>query len=368
MAAQTGPALSTVLSSVIAHPLSQQQLDDNQSELSSALTDPDGYSNLWELTNKIMEFYTQTSLSDNTCMILISFRQMLSNHRAVALMTDIKTIGRDQLKLRSFSRYLVDTILKPMKLAGVVRSVISTPSSPRPNAAISTTQFAADAQPSDRSRQQYLKAECLKRDGFRCAFSHVIDRSSAQKGLVVPPAGMAVSRTQLSHILPLALKKFDNTSQREREAVASIWYALYRYFPGLEGKIGPESLNQHQNCITFESTVHDNYDSHLLAFNPLSGRPNRYEIKYIQGWPLVVRPPQGHQEVMTLASSDHNFPLPEPESFRVHYQIANILHVSGIRAEIEAETEASWSDPENLNPDGSTDLGSILHRKMLMNV
>ncbi|GJC86006.1 hypothetical protein ColLi_08844 [Colletotrichum liriopes] len=61
MEAQAGPTWSTVLSSVIAHPLSQQQLDDNH----------------------------------------------------IALMTDIKTIGRDQSKLGSFSRYLVDTILKP---------------------------------------------------------------------------------------------------------------------------------------------------------------------------------------------------------------------------------------------------------------
>lgn len=100
--AETGPKLSTVLSSVVAHPLSRQQLDAPQSE---APTD------LWELTDKVMKFYTPSS--DNTYMIISTFRQILSKQGAIALMTDIKTISRDQVKLKAFSRYLIDTILKP---------------------------------------------------------------------------------------------------------------------------------------------------------------------------------------------------------------------------------------------------------------
>lgn len=101
--AETGPKLSAVFSSVIAHPVSRQQLDD--------WTDSDSFSDLWKLTDKVMEFYTPSS--DNTYMIISTFRQMLSKHGAIALMTDIKTIGRDQVKLKAFSRYLIDTILKP---------------------------------------------------------------------------------------------------------------------------------------------------------------------------------------------------------------------------------------------------------------
>lgn len=71
---------------------------------------------------------------------------------------------------------------------------------------------------------------------------------------------------------------------------------------------------------------------------------------------------------MTLVSSDDNIPLPEPEFFNVHHRIAKILDASGIGARIEAEIEDSQMDPENLRPDGSTDLGSILRRKMLINV
>ncbi|KAK1973642.1 hypothetical protein LZ30DRAFT_732563 [Colletotrichum cereale] len=71
---------------------------------------------------------------------------------------------------------------------------------------------------------------------------------------------------------------------------------------------------------------------------------------------------------MTLVASSNSFPLPDPEFFWVHHQIAQILEVSGIGAKMEAEVEASRRDPANLHPDGSTDLGAILSRKMLMDV
>lgn len=71
---------------------------------------------------------------------------------------------------------------------------------------------------------------------------------------------------------------------------------------------------------------------------------------------------------MTLVSFDNRYPLPEPEFFRAHYEIAKILDTTGIGVKIEAEINASYYDPENLSPDGSTDLASILKRKMLLNV
>ncbi|KAI3543660.1 hypothetical protein CABS01_01720 [Colletotrichum abscissum] len=367
MASQSGLILPTVLSSVVSHPLSQQQLDDSQSEHSSALTDPEGYAHLWESSDKILEFYGALQ-SDPTVDILITFRQMLSHHGATALMGDIMTIGRDKSQLKSFSRYLINTILKPMKLAGVVRSSASSTASPSPGAAASIAQLAATVQPSDRRLQSTLKSICLKRDGYRCTFSHVVDRASSESRLVVLPVGVIATPTQLSHVLPLALRKFDNASPAARDAVAGVWYALYRYFPELEGKIGPDNLNQYENLITFESTVHELYDSHRLAFDPIQNRPNEYRIVVLSRSPLLNKPPQGHREIMTLISSDNSIPLPEPEFFKVHHRIAKILDVSGIGARIEAEIEDSQSDPENLSPDGSTDLESILFRKMLINV
>lgn len=159
-----------------------------------------------------------------------------------------------------------------MKLAGGIQFHTLISLSPHPDAAASIAQSAASITSSNINQQEILKKDCLKRDGYRCAYTHVFDRDSAIEHLVVPPTGGTVSPTQLSHILPLALSKFDDAKQHEREAVAVIWFSLYRYFPALNGKIGPGTLNQHQNLITFQISVHDNYYKYLLAFNPLNER------------------------------------------------------------------------------------------------
>ncbi|TQN64906.1 hypothetical protein CSHISOI_10510, partial [Colletotrichum shisoi] len=322
-AAQAARMFSHALNNVTPHPLSQQQLDDNQSDLSSALTDAREYGDLWELCDKILDLYNPTSPSDNTCTVLQTFRQILSKHGQIALMADIKTIGRDQAKLRLFARHLNDTICKPFKVAGNIK-IPPTPS-PIPDAAAAVAQSAAQITPSTRDNRGTLKKDCLRRDGFRCAYSHYVDRDSALDGLVVPPVGVPVAATHLSHILPLALRKFDDAKPAEKEAIALIWYSLHRYFPALNGKIGPGSLNQHQNLITFDISAHQTYDAFILAFNPLPEKPNSYEIKQFQTWPIGPSPPQGHREVMTLVARVPDIPLPDPEFFRVHYQVSKIL-------------------------------------------
>ncbi|KAK1967176.1 hypothetical protein LY78DRAFT_576915 [Colletotrichum sublineola] len=228
--------------------------------------------------------------------------------------------------------------------------------------------MAAIIQPSNRNRQETLQAECLRRDGFRCAYTLLPDENSARKRLIDVPAGATVMETNLSHILPLALRTFDGAVQREKDAVAMVWHGLYRYFPQIKNKIDSGSLNQHENLITFATTTHARFDNHRLAFEPVTNQPNKYRIRILDIYPPSFQPPPGHRDLMILRSSDNNFPLPDPDYFRVHYTIAKILDVSGIGEEIEAEISASRLDPENLNPDGSTDLGAILCRKMLMNI
>ncbi|KAF6811290.1 hypothetical protein CSOJ01_05848, partial [Colletotrichum sojae] len=85
-----GPDLSTVLQNVILHPLAEELQDD----------------------------------------VIKAFREMLSREGAVALMTDVKTIGKDPAKIVLFQRYLVETVLKPMKLLRAVTPGPPNPSSP----------------------------------------------------------------------------------------------------------------------------------------------------------------------------------------------------------------------------------------------
>lgn len=115
------------------------------------------------------------------------------------------------------------------------------------------------------------------RDGHRCVFSHGYDVESVMDGLITTPADAEICGTQLAHVLPIALSKFDEDSQVEREAVASVWFALNRYFPALDGKIGPNNLNQHANLVTLNIQVHNNfYNKHRLAFNPIDGQVGHF--------------------------------------------------------------------------------------------
>lgn len=60
--------------------------------------------------------------------------------------------------------------------------------------------------------------------------------------------------------------------------------------------------------------------------------------------------------------------MPDAEFLKVHWRIAQMLDVSGIGREVEQELDAAELDPDNMSPDGSTDIAPIIRRRMLMNI
>ena len=75
------------------------------------------------------------------------------------------------------------------------------------------------------------------------------------------------------------------------------------------------------------------------------------------------------RDVVTFTSEDPSLPLPSPTLLQAHYAISNILDVSGIGRKISiivdaAEIEATTS----IHPNGSTDLASIISRRLLTQV
>jgi hypothetical protein len=65
------------------------------------------------------------------------------------------------------------------------------------------------------------------------------------------------TRTECAHILPIALRKFEEKNATQTKNKATIWWALYQYLPCLKGKIGAESINQSQNAMTMTFHLHD---------------------------------------------------------------------------------------------------------------
>jgi hypothetical protein len=70
---------------------------------------------------------------------------------------------------------------------------------------------------------------------------------------------------------------------------------------------------------------------------------------------------------ITFNAADSSVPLPDPTLLQSHYAIAKILQVSGIGDKIDTliyESSFDW----NIEPDGSSDIASMISRRLLMQV
>lgn len=70
-----------------------------------------------------------------------------------------------------------------------------------------------------------------------------------------------------------------------------------------------------------------------------------------------------------MKQADPAVAMPDPDFLRLHYQVSMILQESGIRERYE---RIIWENEDNLiqniQSDGSTDLGNILSSKMLTDI
>ncbi|SPO05172.1 related to Endo-1,4-beta-xylanase C [Cephalotrichum gorgonifer] len=55
---------------------------------------------------------------------------------------------------------------------------------------------------------------------------------------------------------------------KEPEKAATIWWALYRYFPDLEGLLDSGSINKPENAMTLDTSIHGAFDEFYLGLEP----------------------------------------------------------------------------------------------------
>ncbi len=120
------------------------------------------------------------------------------------------------------------------------------------------------------TKEESLKKDCLKRDGFRCVYSGAYDMASTKASLVDVPTHLPVAKTECAHIIPFALGKFDDSRAIETRNKATIWFAIHRYFPALKGKIHAGNINQRENAFTLASSIHRSFGDYDLTFWPQS--------------------------------------------------------------------------------------------------
>jgi hypothetical protein len=275
-----------------ALPLIPQPPASLTSGLSSALTDPELFhESLLEVYNVLDNFGKRDKSNNKAASILGAFLERLPKDGKLTLITEIQSFSQDEQKLRDLAQHLVDAILKPCRLsrpysplnARYANSLwlyivkLAGGNSPTPVVTPSPAEEADEIEEamqhiesSTRQGQGALKKNCLKRDGFKCIYSGAYDWPSVKGSLVNAPKGHPVTPTECAHIIPFALGKFDDSKAVETRNKATIWSAIYRYFPALEGKINAENINQSANAIALNPATHKAFGDYNLTFWPQS--------------------------------------------------------------------------------------------------
>jgi hypothetical protein len=90
-------------------------------------------------------------------------------------------------------------------------------------------------------------------------------------------------------------------------------------------------------------------------------------VRFAGNYPFGIAPKSG-SAIIKLDHKDPGISLPDKEFFKVHHRIAQILEVSGVGSEIDDEMEKAEEGPWNLDAGGSTDVGLLVSRRMLIDV
>jgi hypothetical protein len=112
--------------------------------------------------------------------------------------------------------------------------------------------------------------------------------------------------------------------------------------------------------MTLDIQRHRHFGKLYIAFEPTS-TPNKYKfLCFIQ----YGSPP----DTVTFTSHDDKVPLPDPDFLTVHCTIAKIVKVSGLRKKLRPPDPFAESEPRHLHPNGSTDIGGMLRRQLLIDL
>lgn len=267
--------------------------------------------------------YVANSECDNVVQLMDAFMEYLPKDGSVRLMQDVISLDEDE-KLRQLKEHLVGAILKPSKYNLSITSRMAlrkiclisccfpvqavggrtpapTPSPCHDSQVQSDSLVITSMNPSSCNQQARLKNDCLKRDGYRCQVTGLWDRHSVETGKIVPGEEHTLAATEVAHIIPFSLGSFDEDKEFEVnvfyilnicirnilikkyiqvENKATIWQALYRYFPGLEKVITPDTINTPANSITLFQLLHPQFGSLNITFKETVSHTSPINYKY----------------------------------------------------------------------------------------
>ncbi|KAG7051336.1 hypothetical protein JMJ77_0001960 [Colletotrichum scovillei] len=172
-----------------------------------------------------------------------------------------------------------------------------------------------------------LRQDCLLRDGGQCVVTKYFDRGWVEEnfsGQMMPQGRM--STLECVRIIPFLIGDSDKRTAKEARANAKTWWALWRYFPELEGKIGPDTINQTGNAFTINSEVHCDFGYFDFGFEQQHGSTTKYDIRWSCAWNPAYGLFKNYPESVEFTSKDPRVALPDPVFLDVHFRVGDILN------------------------------------------
>ncbi|KAK1501408.1 hypothetical protein CTAM01_06133 [Colletotrichum tamarilloi] len=320
-------ASSAELNQIGEHPDGDSDINSViDSQLTSALSDTGTWAKShWEVLEMLAD-YVPLGAQDDTTKVLRLFASKLPVNGQLILLSEIKRHQSQPVRLRQLRDFLAQAILMPLKTCSKRKSedIVS------PVSASGSDTDRPDSlhwQLDSSNRGSKLRRDCLRRDGGQCVVTKIFDRSWVEKNFssqMMPQGRIAI--LECAHIIPFSISDFDDRRSMQIRTKAKIWWALWRYFPDLKGKIGPDTVNQTGNAFTMFGEVHNDFGGFDFGFEQQYGSTTKYNIRWFCGWNPAYSMFKNYPESVEFTSTDPRVALPDPVFLDVHCRVGEILN------------------------------------------
>ncbi|KAI9777150.1 MAG: hypothetical protein M1816_004907 [Peltula sp. TS41687] len=286
---------------------------------------------------------------DRTVDLLTALLSELPQDGVRNLCEDIRATS-DSNELWEVANHIFQAVIRPMR----GRSKTPTPAlSPLAKAKDHVEEVFVEV-PEPAIREKRFREDCLRRDGNKCVVTGCYDIRQESLLSQEELSEMTPAFVEAAHILPFSLGQY---TKNQEWSSATIWEALYRYFPSLAQFKG-EHINDPSNGMILLRDLHLAFGSFMLAFES-TGTEHTYNLKMYQFRPGVYAVVWPCNNQVTFATTDPQIPLPNPKLLEAHAAIARVLQATGMGEFIEKSLRER-EGIQCLASDGSTDVRSLL--------
>ncbi|KAK1701911.1 uncharacterized protein CLUP02_03776 [Colletotrichum lupini] len=294
------------------------------SQLTLASSDSEHWAKKHYEVLEMLANYTPLGTQDDTTQVLRLFADKLPLSGQLVLLSEIMRYRDTPVKLRQLRDFLVQAILIPLKTHSQRRTeddiVSSSSGADGPGSLLEQLEsYVCDSK---------LRRDCLLRDGGQCVVTKYFDRGWSEKnysGQMMPQGRM--STLECVHIIPFLIGDSNERTAMEARANAKTWWALWRYFPELKGKIGPDTISQTGNAFMTNSEVHGDFGYFDFGFKQQYGSTTEYNIRWFCAWNPAIDLFKNYPKVVEFTSADSGIPeLPDSIFLDVHYRVGEILN------------------------------------------